>query len=255
MIPYFSQPSLDLGFFTIHAFGVLVALAVFVGHRVFIRRLPRYGLDVRLGDRLLTWILVGGFVGAHLFDRLAYFPAETLEDPWSIVRFWDGLSSFGGFLGAIAGAWLFTRKVSLGQATWGYLDAVAYAFPFGWIFGRTGCFLAFDHPGLPTTFWLAQTDAHGVLRHNLGLDEGLFTVGVAALFALLGRRQYRPGLYLGLLPLIYGPFRFALDFLRSRDVRYIGLTPGQYGSALLFVIGIIVLGLRAQRVERDLGSP
>ena len=29
-------------------------------------------------------------------------------------------------------------------------------FPFGWIFGRLGCFLAYDHPGAPTTFFLGQ---------------------------------------------------------------------------------------------------
>ena len=45
MIPYFAQPRLVLGPLTIHAFGVLVAVAVLVGHRVFRWKLKREGMD------------------------------------------------------------------------------------------------------------------------------------------------------------------------------------------------------------------
>ena len=246
MIPYFEQPRLSLGLFTIHAFGVMVALAVLVGHRVFKARVARDGYDVLLGERLLTWVLVGGFIGAHLVDRLVYFPAETMRDPWSLVRIWDGLSSFGGFLGGVAAAIAFIRRQGPGFPTWEYLDAVAYCFPFGWILGRTGCFLAFDHPGRETDFFLGQQNEEGKVIHNLGLEEALFTIALAALFYVLGRRRRYAGFFLGLLPLLYAPFRFAADFLRTVDVRYGGLTPGQWGTiALLFLgVGLMSMGRR-----------
>jgi phosphatidylglycerol:prolipoprotein diacylglycerol transferase len=91
--------------------------------------------------------------------------------------------------------------------------------------------VAFDHPGLETEFFLGMADHRGVVRHNLGLEEAIFTVGLSALFALLVRRPRFPGFYLGLLPLIYAPYRFASDFLRVRDVRYLGLTPRTVGNA------------------------
>ena len=51
---------------------------------------------------------------------------------------------------------------------------------------------------------------------------------------------------LALLALLYGSGRFALDFLRASDLpyvdaRYLGLTPAQYGAALLVLWGIYVL--------------
>jgi phosphatidylglycerol---prolipoprotein diacylglyceryl transferase len=245
VIPYFEQPQLELGPLTIHAFGVLVAAAVMVGYRVFRRQLAARGLDQLTGDRLFAFIVVGGFVVAHLVDRVIYHPQLTARDPMSLLRFWEGLSSFGGFVGAVLGAWLFARRRRSSEApAWPYLDAVAYAFPFGWIFGRTGCFLAYDHPGAATDFVLGQTYSDGVVRHNLGLEEALFTIAVAALFAWLGRRPRHAGFYLGLLPIIYAPFRFALDFWRLKDVRYGALTPGQWGAIALLLVGVWIFRRR-----------
>lgn len=247
MIPYISQPSLSLGFFTVYAFGVLVAVAMLVGGRMVQRFALRNDLDSGVAARLVTWILVGGFLGAHLVDRLVYHPFETLARPWSLLELWNGLSSFGGFLGAITGAVLLVRRERLGAHAWRYLDAIAYGFPFGWVFGRLGCFLAFDHPGLPTRFALGQADASGVVRHNLGLEEALYTVALAAVFGVLGRRRHTPGFFVGLLAVLYAPVRFALDGLRVADVRYGGLTPGQFGALALLVVGAAVL-LRHARI-------
>jgi phosphatidylglycerol:prolipoprotein diacylglycerol transferase len=257
MIPYFEQPRLALGPLTIHAFGVLVAIAVLVGHRVFRWKLKREGMDTVLGERLLTWVLVAGFITAHLFDRLVYYPGETLRDPVSLLKIWASLSSFGGFLGAVIGAWLFIRsqRGTGSFDTWRYLDAVAFAFPFGWIFGRLGCFVAFDHPGLPTNFFLGMEDRNGVVIHNLGLEEAIFTVGLSALFAVLARRPRFPGFYLGLLPLIYAPYRFASDFLRVRDVRYLGLTPAQWGTLALLVLAAAILARGRRRATPPPGTP
>jgi phosphatidylglycerol:prolipoprotein diacylglycerol transferase len=242
MLPYFDQPRIPIGPLTIHAFGVLVAIAVIVGTEILRRRAPHEGLDARKAQDLLTWVLVGGFIGAHLVDRFVYFPKETLRNPISILKIWDGLSSFGGFLGATTGAALYLRRHPMRPDTWRYLDLVAFAFPFGWIFGRTGCFVAFDHPGAETSFFLGQAYRDGVVRWNLGLMEAIYFVLVSALFFVLGRRHRRgPGFYVGLLALVYVPFRFAADFLRIIDVRYAGLTPGQWGTIALAVVGFLIM--------------
>ncbi|MES1171719.1 MAG: prolipoprotein diacylglyceryl transferase family protein [Bacteroidota bacterium] len=247
MLPYFRQPSLSLGPFTIHAFGVLVACAVLVGVKILHRRAAAQGLEAQDVSRFVSWVLLGGFAGAHLVDRFVYFPADTLAHPISILRFWEGLSSFGGFLGGTAGAlWFFHRYAAPGTA-WKYLESFAYGFPFGWIFGRLGCFVAFDHPGRETQFFLAQTYKDGIVRHNLGLDEALYTMLIAGIFYLLGRKKRQVAFFMSLLMILYAPFRFAVDFLRTVDVRYLGLTPGQYGCIGLIVLGALIL--RAHRQE------
>jgi phosphatidylglycerol:prolipoprotein diacylglycerol transferase len=248
MIPHFSQPALRVGPLTIHAFGILVACAVLVGAEIARRRAAGQGLPDGAIQRFLSWVLVGGFVGAHLIDRLIYFPEETLADPFSLFRFWESLSSFGGFIGGSLGAGLFLRRHAARGSAWLYIDSFAYAFPFGWIFGRAGCFVAYDHPGLATTFVLGQAYKDRVVRHNLGLDEAIYTVLIAVLFFVLGRRPRLPGFFLAALMILYAPFRFGADFLRIIDVRYFGLTPGQYGCVALLLAGaaILVFGRRSE---------
>jgi phosphatidylglycerol:prolipoprotein diacylglycerol transferase len=241
MIPYFQQPQVRLGPLVIHAFGVLVALAIFFGMKIVRRRAAAQGLSDRAVERFLGWVLLGGFVGAHLVDRLVYFPADTIADPLSMLRFWESLSSFGGFVGGTIGAVLFFRRCAAPGSLWKYVDSFAYAFPFAWILGRTGCFVAYDHPGRPTTFVLGQMYRDGIVRHNLGLEEALYTAFIAVLFHLAGRRPRFPGFFLGLFLLLYAPFRFTADFLRIIDVRYFGLTPGQYGCIALMALAGVIL--------------
>jgi phosphatidylglycerol:prolipoprotein diacylglycerol transferase len=242
LIPYFEQPHLG----PIHLFGVLVVCAIFFGSKVLTKRAAQYKISAETVQQFVTWIMVAGFIGAHLVDRFVYFPSETLEDPWSIVKVWQGISSFGGFLGGAVGGLLFFRyKLKEGTA-WQVADSFAYAFPFGWVFGRLGCFSAFDHPGRPTTFFLGQMDAKGIVRHNLGLEEALYTVLIVIVFSILGRKPRFTGFFLGMFLVLYTPFRFIVDYLRIVDVRYFGLTPGQYGCIALFIVGLVILRVRSK---------
>jgi phosphatidylglycerol:prolipoprotein diacylglycerol transferase len=242
LIPYFNQPSISFGPITIYAFGALIAIGIFTALFLIRRRARFLGLDTAVAERIVLWILVVGFIMAHVFDRIAYYPHETLEDPLSLLRIWEGISSFGGFLGALLGFFAYSQYLKIGSEKWDYLDLIVYAFPVGWFFGRTGCFVAYDHPGIPTSFFLGQVYSDGIIRHNLGLEEAIYTLAVAVLFIILGyKRTFPKGFFLGLFFVLYAPMRFFLDFLRIIDARYFGLTPGQYGSILLLIIGIYIL--------------
>ena len=248
MIPYFEQPKLHLGPITIHAFGALVALGILLAFRLIRRRAPRLGLDPVLAERLAMNMVIVGFICAHVVDRIAYFPRDVLAHPLSLLYIWESISSFGGFLGATLVAVWFVRKHRADGMGWRYLDLIAWAFPAAWFFGRTGCALAYDHPGYATNFFLAQRYSDHVVRHNLGLDEALCTIFLVVLFQWLGRGKPRPtGFYVGLLALVYAPIRFVLDMLRWDDARYLGFTPGQYGSILLVAVGFLILRRASRR--------
>jgi phosphatidylglycerol:prolipoprotein diacylglycerol transferase len=272
MIPYFEQPSARLGPVTIHAFGALVAAAVVVGYSLAIRRSNRAGLDSGVAESVLLWGLVIGFIVAHLFAVLVYFPGDLRRNPLVVLRFWEDLSSFGGFFGGALGIALYfrTRRPELGSSVRrAYLDAIAFTFPFAWFFGRLACTIAHDHPGLITRFplavSLASPQARAYLRsvyegaglgsslppdrvlatmgfHDLGWYEFLFTaVVLVPLFLLLDRRSRPPGFFVAALILLYAPVRFALDFLRVSDARYLGLTPAQYSAILALLFGFFAL--------------
>lgn len=257
--PYFEQPHLG----PFHAFGALVAMAVLVGTTVLQKRAIHEKLDPELASRLVFWVLVGGFIGAHLVHVFVYYPSETFKNPITILKIWEGISSFGGFCGAITAIFLFTRRPefqALDTPTrWRHIDVVAYAFVMGWIFGRAGCTVAFDHPGTPTTFFLGFTDRAGVVRHNLGFYEMLyFALVLAPLFYLVGRkvRGHGPGFYAGLVAVAYPPVRFALEFYRTVDVRYGGLTPAQWGSFAAVAAGLatIAYSRKLSALEAELAA-
>jgi len=280
VIPYLSQPSIDLGPVTIQAFGVIVVAAVLIGLEAARRRMRHLGLDMTLGERLARWTLIGGFLGAHLFAVLLYVPEKVAADPFVLLKVWENLSSFGGILGGLLGLWLFVRvRIGLDRATSRrYLDAVAYAFPAALLIGRFACTVAHDHPGsvtgMPLAVSLAAEPARVFIRgvyagagratelmanpelarlgfHDLGWYEFLYLgLVVVPITWWLGRRPRPVGTFVASFVLLYMPVRFALDFLRVSDVRYVGLTPAQWVALLAVLLLAASVGWRRRRVAR-----
>ena len=298
MIPYVYIEDMSLGPLPVHPFGILVALGVVIGYSLAIRRARRLGVDVPQLRSLIGWVVVSGFVGAHLLDSVLYYPNAVLQHPWLLAELWNGLSSFGGFVGAALGAlaWKYyamKEVVSVGKhfrivrpvrrekpvSLLSYADVILAVFPVAWIFGRAGCALVHDHPGVraPAGSWLAvaygagPSDHFGILtfrygnapRYDLGLLELIFTVVLAAGFALTWKRGRASGWYIVAGCIFYAPVRFALDFLRIEagtggDRRYGGLTPAQWacGCLLLFGLGLAWrLRARSVRVSTAAGQP
>ncbi|MFW2386960.1 MAG: prolipoprotein diacylglyceryl transferase [Polyangiales bacterium] len=237
---------------SIQPFGVLVATGVLLGAWVAGRFAQRNDLDpVATGD-LVTYAVVTGFILGYFLNGFFYEREtfmEILRDPSLLFSTWLGLSSYGGFFGGILGCfiWRYRTKKELLP----YANAVCFGLPVGWLFGRTGCFVVHDHPGKVTDFALAVSDYRFgdppfEPRHDLGLYEVIFSLAIIALFFTLERTKRRPvGFYCVLLPLVYAPVRFCLDFLRAApleggDVRYGGLTPAQWSSIAMVAVGLAV---------------
>ena len=79
------------------------------------------GLDPDIINRVLNWMIVGIFVGGHLGHALFYEPYKAFGgmDPSGryiegdilyLFKFWDGLSSFGGFIITSFLCWVFFQK-------------------------------------------------------------------------------------------------------------------------------------------------
>lgn len=250
-IPYFSLPVWNvpvpgLGNLPIDPWFTLVCIGFVVGLELARARGIRLGLDVRDVVDGAIFIVVSGFLVGHVFTVLAYHP-ERLQDEgvMALLKFWTGFSSMGGFLGAVLGTVVFYGWIRKRDG-WRHADVITYGFPFGWFFGRVGCGVVHDHIGRLTDFPLAMYFprshyAHGI-RHELGLYEAALTLIIAGAFWWLGRKDRPPGYFLALFGLMYAPMRFGLDFLRAEDLgaavsdaRYLGLTPGHYGSIAMFL--------------------
>ncbi len=286
MIPYIHVPDLKIGPMTLHPFGLLVATGVVLGTYLATRRARQRGLDLDKLNSFITWMLVAGFLGGHMLDQIFYHPHELVKRPWSLFLLYEGLSSFGGFTGAIIGAvlwkyfesvtWLripvlgFTipkyRKRQVAMPILPFADLILSVFPVAWIFGRSGCSVVHDHPGMKadpgTLLAVAFPDRNTLYslqkatgielvngtypQFDLGLLEMMFTVVLAAFLALTWSRKLPTGTYVAVCALAYAPVRFAMDFLRVRDLeqadpRYGALTPAQWLCVALFVLGLVMV--------------
>ena len=254
-IPYLQIPELTIipkGFFggfppssfSIKPFGTLVAIGVYLGSYLATSQGRRLGLHDRVLTSFIAWVVGFGFLGGHMLDVIFYYPGQVLRDPLSLIRIWEGLSSFGGFSGAVIGGFLWKLRYKTDILP--YADVIASSFPAAWVFGRSGCSVAHDHPGLHSDLWFAVQYPGGG-RFDLGLYEMLLTIPLALAFFWL-RKKPRPwGFYCGAITIAYAPVRFALDFLRVQDAgglnaavdpRYGGLTPAQWACFVLLGTGV-----------------
>jgi phosphatidylglycerol:prolipoprotein diacylglycerol transferase len=224
-----------------------VGAAIITQFQIVMRRAPRFGIERKTASTLLGWAIFLGIVSAHVFDIVAYYPERLRQDPLALLRIWDGVSSFGGMLGGLLGLWLVMRRKRMSAADMlRFVDCLIFALPFTLAIGRLGCALLHDHIGISSTHPLAVAFPDGP-RFDLGLLEFLYVSAIAAMFAVLGRRRWPDGFFIGLFFAAYGPVRFALDALRVSEARYFGWTPGQYLALLAAALGIWTLLLVLRR--------
>lgn len=236
MIPYFQLTTIHLGFIPIQVWGVLVALGFVIGAKASEWRLKKLGLEHKVIFDMLGWMILWAMIASRLTHVLLYEPAYYLQHPMAILRFWEGgLSIYGGLVAAtVTGVVLLKRReFDLHR----YADATIFGLPIGFAIGRIGCFLIHDHPGTATHFFLGIKYPDGVTRHDLGLYEAITSFLLFLLFLLMNKKRVQSGWYTIIFCFWYGTTRFLMDFLRTADVRYFGLTPAQYFSLALIFIG------------------
>ncbi len=242
MIPYFELRRIPLSEdLSLAVFGLCVMAGVAAGALFAQRRAITLGFPQEEMAGAIVWAVIPGFLVAHVVEMLLYQPAAAFLDLRSLLAFWDGMSSFGGFLGAVLGLAIYFRGRRGGWVV--HAEILLQALVVGWLFGRLGCTLVHDHVGRRSDFVLAIQFPGGA-RHDLGFYELLYTALVLLPAVLiLNRKPRRPGTTIFVTSLLYAPARFLGDFLRNTDLpgadpRYLSLTPAQYGCMLLAGISL-----------------
>lgn len=276
---YYGKP-LDIGPIPIQVFGVIVAAGVLIGAAILRRYAEWHGVADEHIRGLTGWITVTGFIGAHIFDVLMYQWPKLESDPLLIFKIWDGISSYGGFVGGAAGFAIYVWWKRLPALL--YADIAIIGLLPAFSIGRIGCTVVSDHIGavVDKAQWYAalameyprdpkvanfevvqealraRDPATGKLLHpdtgdgmitmwNLGLIEFLYLVPVNALLLWLAFRpskRLNAGLIAVLAGLFYAPIRFFLEYLRpeTSDPRHLGFTFAQWCSIVAFGVAIYV---------------
>jgi phosphatidylglycerol:prolipoprotein diacylglycerol transferase len=244
--------------FQFNVWSLAVPSAIIAGYWMALRRARQAGIATRDFENAAQAAIALGLLVSHMVEILLYQPRRLEAEGFlTLFKFWEGLSSYGGFFGAVATlAAIYAWKR---RRWWREADCLIQGLMLAWVFGRFGCSVAGDHPGPRLDAWYAYPYPDGG-RHNLGLYEMLFTLLVIVPANLLLYRKKPPvGSFLALDCLLYGAGRFALDFLRATDrvdsdPRYFGLTLAHYCSMAVFAFGLICLVLARGRKLEDVNE-
>ena len=241
-----------LGETTLQPFAVLVWFGLLIGMLAAMWFAKTHERSVPQTLNLALYLVFFAFPISYILNAAFYLPEtfqRVVRNPSEFFEAQLGWSMFGGIIGSIVGAWVW--KWRTGGSILRVGDAHAFAGPFGWFLARLGCFVTHDHPGRVTDFFLAVDEFRVgtppyAPRHDLGLYDAIAIAVIALVFAILARKPRPDGFYVALLPIVYTPCRFYFDFLRAPvedggDIRYAGLTPGQYVAALLFIVGVVLM--------------
>ena len=207
-------------------------------------------------DDLIFYGMLGVILGGRIGYALVYATEQLFSDPLYLLKITEGGMSFhGGLAGVLIAMWLYGRK--LGLTMWRKTDFVAPIVPLGLGFGRIGNFINGELWGKPTDVaWGFMVN--GQVLHPSQLYESALEGFV--LFALLWWYSAKPRPYMavsGMFLLLYGAFRFFVEFYRVPDAHlsYLAMgwvTMGQILSVPMIAVGATMLFM-AYRTKQETG--
>ncbi len=199
-------------------------------------------------------VIVGGRLGYVFFYQMKTF----LADPIYLFKLTEGGMSFhGGLIGILVAVGWFAR--TRGRAFWDVADFLTPGGPLGLFFGRIGNFINGELWGKPTTVaW--GFDVNGQRLHASQLYEAFLEGLVLFVVLWFFTKKPRPRMAAsGLFLMLYGVFRFAVEFVRipDRHLNYLAfdwLTMGQILSTPMILIGLSML-IVAYRRRQSADAP
>jgi phosphatidylglycerol:prolipoprotein diacylglycerol transferase len=244
MVPYFQFTVFHLGPIPIQVWGLFVASGMMIGVFFTYHLWKKDNLKYEHVFDLATWIIVAALVFARIFHIVFYDPGYYLHNLSEVVKIWHGgMSSLGGFFGAMLAVTLFLRKRNISLSDFlPYADRGILGLWLGWGIGRIGCFLIHDHPGTLSHFMLAVKYPEGA-RHDLGFYESIAGFSIFIIFFVVYKMcpKIKAGFIFYSSIASYALIRFCTDFLRVVDARYMGLTPAQWGMIVVFGLTVYQL--------------
>ena len=248
----FTYPEIDpvifsIGFLKIRWYGLMYVIAFLAAWWLARQRSRRADSPVNAVqvDDLIFYAMLGVIVGGRVGYCVVYGWQDLISDPFYLIRITEGGMSFhGGLAGVLVAMWAYSRK--LGKMFSQITDFVAPLTPLGLGFGRIGNFINGELWGKPTDVAWGFL-YRGQVLHPSQLYEAVLEGFL--LFAIIWWFSARPRPHMavsGLFLVLYGVFRFYIEFYRVPDAHldYLALgwvTMGQILSTPMVLIGAIVL--------------
>ncbi|WP_100640978.1 prolipoprotein diacylglyceryl transferase [Marinobacter salexigens] len=243
--PNIDPIAISLGPLQIHWYGLMYLVGFLAAWWLGRRQAFQLGLDTDAIETLIFYCAMGVILGGRLGYALFYGLDNLVDNPLWLFKIWEGGMSFhGGFVGVLVAASIFARKHSLHFFC--LTDFVAPLVPIGLGAGRIGNFINHELPGRVSDVPWAMVfpNMGSAPRHPSSLYE--FALEGVVLFALLwwySSYPRRTGATSGLFLLLYGIFRFSVEFVRLPDPQLGFIANGWMTMGQLLTLPMIIGGL------------
>ncbi len=243
----------SLGSLQIRWYGLMYVIGFSAAYLLVVYQAKKYcWLQlVQKIDNLNLALIIGVILGGRLGYVFIYNPAYYLAHPFEIPATWSGGMSFhGGCLGALLAGFLYCNRVGLNF--WKAADLFVVTVPVGLFFGRIGNFINGELFGRVTDVpWsMVFPDGGPFPRHPSQLYEAALEglVMFVILWSLkakpwqhMGQSNWPHGTLLALFLILYGCFRFLIEFFREPDPQiglfFLELSMGQLLCLLMIGAG------------------
>ena len=230
----FSIPS----YYLFIAIGVLVAI---LAYRLICAKIKLDDGIYNFYSIVIVVAIAIGFGGAMLFQTTYDFIATGV---WE----WKGLTFMGGL---VSGALVFVAvpllsgKEKFRLALLPLCEIVTPCLVLAHAFGRIGCFMSGCCHGVESEFGLFFPVLNKTVIPTQ-LYESIFLFILSAVLFFITIKSKPRGFNLAIYCFAYGLFRFVIEFFRGdpRGSFIPGISPSQFWSILLIVIGVGLVVLR-----------
>ena len=245
--PEFDPVIFSLGPVSLHWYGLMYLVGFVFAMWLATRRANRPGSGWTKNE--VENLLYAGFLGVFLGGRIGYVLFYNLPvflaDPLYLFRVWDGGMSFhGGLVGVLLMGWWWSRRNK--KKFMDVVDFVAPLVPPGLFFGRIGNFINGELWGGVTDGPLGMVFPTGgpLPRHPSQLYEaGLEGLVLFVVLWVYSSRIRPTGRVSGLFAVLYGVFRFAVEFVRQPDPQLGYLAFGWLTMGQLLCVPLLIAGL------------
>jgi len=242
MIEYNINPVLfDFGAIKIYYYSLVYVLGILFLYYFFRHLVKEKKLELNLDDidDFIVYLTLGIIIGGRLGEFLFYNFKElfTLE----FFKIWHGGMSFhGSLIGMMLVVYLFAKKKKI--SFYKVADYIVIPGAFFLFLGRIANFINGELVGTKSNlpFCISYKNYDGC-RHPSQIYEALKNLFIFfVLFFVYTKKKFKEGFLFWMFITLYGLLRFLTNFFRD-DIRYFGLSTGQYLSLIMFFIGIYFL--------------
>lgn len=244
--PNIDPAILRIGPVSIRWYGMMYIIGFASSYFLVSYQIKKKSLNLSKGfvDSLYSYLILGLLIGARLGYVIFYNISYYIQHPFEIFAIWYGGMSFhGGLIGSIIAGIIVCRKFEIDF--WQIADIIIVTAPIGFGLGRLGNFINGELYGRMTNVpWAMVFPAGGPYpRHPSQLYE--FLLEGAFLFIILWflkDRELKPGILSSLFLILYGLFRFFVEFFREPDPQ-LGFILGPFTMGQILSVVMITLGM------------